>query len=148
MKLTPTHKYDDIINLPHPVSQSRPHMSMSDRAAQFSPFAALTGFEEAVNETARLTEGYSELEDEQIDEINHILNHLAKHLADRPEITLTYFLPDAKKAGGSYNTITGIVKAIDQIHQQLRFENELSVSFYQITKIEPSISSENSILQE
>lgn len=146
MNLKPTHKYDDIIDLPHHVSTKRPHMSISDRAAQFSPFAALTGFEEAVNETARLTEGYIELEEEQIADINRSLVYLAKHLDEQPEITLTYFLPDNKKAGGSYNTITGIVKTIDQLNQVLQLQNELSIPFCQITKIESSIYSVESII--
>ncbi|MBQ8983055.1 MAG: hypothetical protein IJ079_05640 [Lachnospiraceae bacterium] len=139
MNLTPTHKYDDIIHLPHHVSSKRPHMSLADRAAQFSPFAALTGFEEAVNETARLTEQCIELEDEQIETINRILIYISRHLKEHPEATITFFQPDTKKAGGSYNTITGIVKAIDQSKQIIHLEGDQSLFFHQILNIDSPI---------
>ena len=100
-------KYDDIINLPHHVSQTRPQMSMIDRAAQFSPFAALTGYDAAIKETGRLTDTKLEIGDEERDVLDRKQQYLQKIVADRPEITITYFVPDEKKAGGSYTSLTG-----------------------------------------
>ena len=95
-------KYDDIINLPHHVSITRPHMPMRDRAAQFMPFRALTGYEDAVRETARLTEERVELTEEERSVLDGKLQKLVDALPGHPAVTLTYFQPDKRKAGGAY----------------------------------------------
>lgn len=109
-----THKYDDIINLPHHVSSTRAKMPISDRAAQFSPFAALTGYDAAVKETARLTDERIELDESSKTILNEKLQIIMERIQERPEITVTYFLPDEKKAGGAYANVTGCVKKIDE----------------------------------
>lgn len=105
-------KYGDIINLPHHQSKKHPHMSMHDRAAQFSPFAALTGHEQAIKETARLTEEFIELDEGQIYSLNEKLNHLALRISTKPVITVEYFVDDKKKAGGKYVKKTGTLTKI------------------------------------
>lgn len=107
--------YDDIIDLPHHVSATRPNMPMLDRAAQFQPFRALTGYEDAVRETARLTDQRVELTDEEKARLDTILQTLADSIGSRPQVILTYFQPDKKKAGGAYATATGQLKKIDDI---------------------------------
>lgn len=106
-------RYDDIINLPHHVSAVRPHMPMQDRAAQFQPFRALTGYEDAVRETARLTEEKPQLTEDEKAILDARLQKLADEIAGQPRVTLTYFQPDKKKAGGEYVTVTGKLKKID-----------------------------------
>ena len=108
-------KYDDIIHLPHHVSSTRPHMPVSGRAAQFQPFRALTGYEDAVRETARLTDERVELTEDQQALLRRKLQRLADDAASLPLVTLTYFQPDKKKAGGSYVTTTGQLKKIDDV---------------------------------
>ena len=109
-------KYDDIINLPHHVSSTRPHMPMIDRAAQFQPFRALIGYENAVQETARLTDAKPELTEEEKAFLDLRLRELDERIASLPSVTLTYFQPDKRKAGGAYVTVTGQLKRID--HQE------------------------------
>ena len=106
-------KYDDIINLPHHVSTTHPHMPMIDRAAQFQPFRALTGYEDAVHETARLTDEKIELTEDEKAILDMRLQKLADEISSQPKVTLTYFRPDKKKAGGAYLTVTGQLKKID-----------------------------------
>ena len=106
-------KYDDIINLPHHVSATHPHMPMIDRAAQFQPFRALTGYEDAVHETARLTDQRVELTEDEKALLDVRLQNLADEIRSQPLVTLTYFQPDKKKAGGAYITVTGQLKKID-----------------------------------
>lgn len=115
------HKYDDIINLPHYTSKKRPRMSMHDRAAQFSPFAALTGYEDAVEETARLTDSKIELDDDKAADINTKLQLIKEHLSEQPEVTVIYFVPDEKKLGGAYMTLTDKVRIIDEYERLLVF---------------------------
>ena len=105
--------YDDIIHLPHHVSATRPHMPITDRAAQFSPFAALTKHGDAIVETARLTQERKELTEDAKADIELRLNLLAKQIASRPQVSITYFQPDEMKDGGSYITVAGAVKKID-----------------------------------
>lgn len=105
--------YDDIIDLPHPISRVHPQMSAKNRAAQFSPFAALTGYDAAIKETARLTDQRIELSEGMIEALEMKLNLLAEAIDEHPEITVTYYRPDAKKQGGAYRTIIGAVKKID-----------------------------------
>ena len=104
------HRYDDIINLPHHQSEKHPRMSVEERAAQFSPFAALTGYGAVIAETGRLTEDRIELTDEQKDEIDRKLNEL---LENGEEAAITYFEPDTRKEGGQYVTVTGCISRID-----------------------------------
>ena len=109
--------YSDIINMPHHVSNNRPQMSMRDRAAQFAPFAALTGYDDAVRETARQTNQKIELLDEQVAILNEKILFLIEKIKDNLEITITYFIPDKKKEGGAYATVKGIIKKIDEYNK-------------------------------
>ena len=111
--------YDDIIHLPHHVSKTRPQMSMEDRAAQFSPFAALTGYDAAILETGRLTEDKLELGEETQAILDRKQRYLAEIIDTKPEITVTYFVPDEKKSGGAYSTVTGFLKRIDEYEREL-----------------------------
>ena len=104
------HRYDDIIDLPHHVSATRTRMSMIERAAQFSPFAALTGYDAAIKETWRLTDQRIELSEECRAALDRKQMLLLDHIGDRPEISITYFVPDERKNGGTYVTVTGKVK--------------------------------------
>lgn len=114
-----TGEYDDIINLPHHVSKTRPPMSMLERAAQFSPFQALTGYEAAIKETARLTDEKAELGEDDLSALNTKLRILADHLEGSPKVSFVYFRPDERKAGGSYVSMTGKVRRIDEIAGQI-----------------------------
>ena len=111
--------YDDIIDRPRPVSKKHPPMPMSKRAAQFLPFAALTGFEGEIAEAARLTEAAPELGEDALAALDEQLALLRQRLPDQPEITLTRFIPDEKKAGGSYETVTGRVRRLDEAGRAL-----------------------------
>lgn len=108
-------KYDDIIDLPHPTSQNHPRMSLYDRAAQFSPFAALTGHGAAIAETGRLTDRRVELDEYEMARVDAELQRLQELLPGGPTASITYFVPDERKNGGSYQTVTGEVKRIDAV---------------------------------
>ena len=112
-------EYDDIIGLPHHVSSTRPHMPMLDRAAQFQPFRALTGYEDAVQETARYTDEKVELTEDEKALLDVELQRLSDDIASRPQVTLTCFRPDKKKSGGAYVTTTGQLKKIDDFEGAL-----------------------------
>ena len=114
-----TGPYDDILDLPHPTSKKHPRMSMAARAAQFAPFAALTGYGDAIKETARITDQQLELDENEKALLNEKLQLLRQHLPGKPKITITYFVPDTKKAGGSYQTITGFVKKLQEYERRL-----------------------------
>ena len=116
-------EYDDIINLPHHVSKSHPQMSMMNRAAQFAPFAALTGHSAAIEETARLTDEQRELADEDSDALNQKIAYLRETINEHPTITITYFEPDKKKAGGAYKSIEGQLQNIDDYNQAIVLKN-------------------------
>lgn len=118
------HRYDDIIHLPHHQSGTRPHMSLHDRAAQFSPFAALTGYDAAVEEAARLTEQKLELSEEEKAAIGAKLTEIKEHIKERPEVTVTYFVPDERKAGGTYVTVTGTVRRIDEFERVVVMQDQ------------------------
>ena len=115
--------YDDIIHLPHHVSRNHSQMPLRDRAAQFAPFAALTGYEAAVGETARLTTERRELDAQEAEELNRRLTDLAARLPDRPEVTVEYFVPDERKSGGAYVTVTGRVQHISIAKRTLVMED-------------------------
>ena len=106
-------KYKDIINLPHKQSSKRPHMSLLDRAAQFAPFAALVGYDDTIKETGRLTDERIEMSEEKLAVLNTRYQILVDQLGKKPEVAITYFVPDIYKAGGSYITTTGVVKKLD-----------------------------------
>ena len=129
-------KYDDIINLPHHVSPTRPQMSMIDRAAQFSPFAALTGYDAAIKETGRLTDAKVEIGDEERDVLDRKQQYLQEIIADRPEITIAYFVPDEKKAGGSYTSHTGNLKRIDYYERLFVLTDGTKIPLDEIVDIE------------
>lgn len=122
-----THEYDDIISLPHPSSRNHPRMSMYQRAAQFAPFAALTGHNAAINETARLTDSQLELSEHERQLLDSKLTRLLSHLHEHPTITVTYFIPDPHKQGGSYTTFTGILHKWDEYKRELLFTDGTSI---------------------
>ena len=115
-------KYNSIMGLPHHVSAKHRHMSMTERAAQFSPFAALNGYEDAVSETARLTDGRPDLDEYERDAIDRKLREIMESDEDLP-VTLTYFRPDAKKSGGAYLTLSGKVSDIDEVRRIVIMES-------------------------
>lgn len=132
-------KYDDIINLPHPTSQKRPRMSVQDRAAQFSPFAALTGYDAAIRETARLTEERIELNEYEQAVLDQRIILLQEHLKDLPEVTITYFQPDERKEGGKYRSLTGAVKKIDSYERQLVLTDKSKIPIESILNLESEL---------
>ncbi len=127
--------YDDIIDLPHHVSRKHPRMSMTDRAAQFSPFAALSGYEAATQEAARLTVPQIELAEDAKAILEQRLHLLSCTIADHPEITITYFQPDKRKTGGSYVTITGTAKRIDAVEGTIIIQDGSKIMIDDITNI-------------
>ena len=129
-------KYDDIISLPHPVSKTHPPMPRAERAAQFSSFAALTGYEEIVAESARLTEARAELDRDALEALDGALRALAAEIETRPEAELRYFVPDEKKAGGRYETLRGRVKKIDEQASLLLLEDGKKIPLGDIASIE------------
>jgi hypothetical protein len=135
MKETQPTNYDDIIHLPRPVSKRHPPMPLAKRAAQFSPFAALTGYEEAVQESARVTLPPPNLaEDEQ-----ELLNRQLQQVLTNParQTTITYFVADAYKDGGRYETRTAVIKRLDSVHQQLLLEDGTRIDLSHIVRIQP-----------
>ena len=132
--------YDDIINLPHHVSKKRPQMSMADRAAQFSPFAALTGHDEAIRETARLTDDRIDLDEGELEILNMRFQLLFDNLDSSPEVTFTWFKPDARKSGGSYETIHGTVKKIDHQNRLIIMQEQTIIPMDDVVRIEMEIS--------
>lgn len=112
-------RYDEIMELPHHVSKTRPQMPMSDRAAQFAPFAALTGYDSAIKETGRLTDERIELDEEALTALDRKYQLLIEALDDAPEVTITYFQPDERKAGGQYVSATGTVKKVDTFGRRI-----------------------------
>ena len=129
------HPYDDIFDLPHHVSERHPQMSMYNRAAQFAPFAALTGHNAAITEAARLTEAEQELSESDAEVLNRKLAYL-QSLDEKPTISVTYFVPDDKKEGGSYHTATGIVKSVEPDKGVLQFENGTGILVIRIKDID------------
>lgn len=119
--------YDDIKLLSRPQYPDLPPMSIHDRAAQFSPFAALVGYEDAVEETARLTDSRREMEEDEINELNRQLQELAEKLSERPKIRVTYFIRDKKKEGGRYSSKIGNARTIDQAENRIVFIDGESV---------------------
>ena len=125
-------RYDDIIDLPHPVSQRHPQMPLADRAAQFSPFAALTGLDAALQETTRLTDQRITLDEYEQAELDKTLQALREAAPQHPAVEITYFQPDARKAGGQYVTSVGHVKRIAEYEQQLILTEGTSIPLAEI----------------
>ncbi len=131
--------YDDIIHLPHHVSQNHPQMPLRDRAAQFAPFAALTGYEAAIGETARQTTERRELDAQEAAELNRRLTDLAARLKDRPKVTIEYFVPDERKSGGAYFTVAGRVRHISVPEKVLVMEDGTVIPLEDIVSIASKI---------
>ena len=119
--------YDDIIALPHPEPRTHPRMSLHDRAAQFSPFAALTGHSAAIAETGRLTASRITLDESEIARVDAALQRLRELLSQEPVASITYFVPDERKAGGSYQTITGTARRIDTVNGVLLLTDQRAI---------------------
>lgn len=130
------HKYDDIILLPHHQSNERARMSLHDRAAQFAPFAALSGHEEAIEETARLTDAKITLDETAIEAINEKLFEISQHLGDKWNVSVTYFKPDYQKSGGSYLTDVGAIKKIDEVEKVIFMDSGMKIAMENIVGIE------------
>ena len=131
-----TDNYDDIINLPHHVSTRHPQMSMMNRAAQFAPFAALTGHSAAIEETARLTESQQELADEDNEILNQKMTYLREVINEHPTISITYFEPDKRKSGGRYMSIEGQLQNIDDYNQTIVLKNGETIPLKSILDIQ------------
>lgn len=136
------HKYDDIINLPHHVSKKHPQMLLRDRAAQFSPFAALTGHKAAINETARLTDEKQILSEDVIAKLNEQLNFIKENISTNPIVTITYFVPDDRKSGGAYISNTGVVKKINEYNHTVILTDKTVIPIEQISEMQSDIFSE------
>ena len=121
------HRYDDIIDLPRHRSQKHPHMPLADRAAQFSPFAALTGHGDAVKETARLTEDKIELNEEEKAYLNARILFLTENIKEHPEVSITFYVPDERKEGGAYSIKIGTVKRVDEYEQAIVMEDGIVI---------------------
>ena len=130
--------YEDIVDLPHHVSKKRPQMPLIDRAAQFAPFAALTGYDAAIKETGRLTEARIEMDEDRKIELDRVLRVLMEKRAQNPEVSITYFQPDEKKDGGAYVTVTGQIKKIDDFARTVMLMDGREISIDLITAIEGS----------
>lgn len=139
-------KYDDIINLPHHVSKKHPQMSLHDRAAQFAPFAALTGYEEKVRESARITEEFHPILGREKEEIDRKLLILQQNQYSNPLISIHYFVPDDRKAGGCYERMTGGVRKLDIINEKLIMMDGTVICFKHIREINGDIF--NMIIKE
>ena len=141
-------KYEDIINLPHHQSLVHPQMSSYARAAQFSPFAALTGYDAAVKETARLTENRVELSEYEKAKLDMRLKILRGHPESAGEVTFTYFVPDERKKGGSYYTVTGRIKKIDDYKRRILLEDGTEIPICEIIELDGRLFSaaENEII--
>ena len=127
--------YDDIINLPHHISKKHPQMSIEARSAQFAPFSALTGYDEAIKETARLTDKRIEIDDGLKVVLNNKLQYILENLKLKPEIILTYFVYDDKKIGGKYVEKIGIVKKIDMVEQYVMLTDKTKIPVLEIINI-------------
>lgn len=132
-------KYDDIIDLPHPTSQNHPRMSLYDRAAQFSPFAALTGHSAAIAETGRLTDRRVELDEYEMARVDAELQRLQELLPGGPTASITYFVPDERKNGGSYQTVTGEVKRIDAVSGMIQMTDRREIPIEDVFSIKIKI---------
>ena len=129
-------RYDDMIYMQNPTPTCKPRMSLYERAAQFSPFAALTGYEDAVEETARLTDTRLELSEDMKTILNEKMQMIVDNLNSEPIVTITYFVPDKKKSGGAYVDVTGVVKEIDEYERCIVMTDKKKIPIEQIRAIE------------
>ena len=134
-------KYNEIMGLPHHVSKTRPQMPMSDRAAQFAPFAALTGYDAAIKETGRLTDERIELDVEALSALDMKYQLLMEVLDEAPEVTITYFRPDERKAGGKYVSAVGAVKKIDDFERRITMQDGAKIPMDDVLSIEGELFS-------
>ena len=133
------HKYDDMIGLGQHISRTHPPMARIKRAAQFASFDALTGFGAAINEAGRETEAKKELSEDEIDMINARLAVIEQHIKEQPSIAVTYFLPDDRKAGGRYVTVSGNVRKLDDVKRMMVFADETRIPIEDIRYIESDL---------
>lgn len=128
--------YDDIINLPHHVSSTREPMTLYNRASQFAPFSALTGYDEEIKETARLTDRKIELDEDTKNILNQKIIFLFNQINLKPKVNITYFVPDNKKKGGIYKSVFGNVKKIDNVNKIIYFYNLEKINIDDILSLE------------
>lgn len=133
-------EYDDIIDLPHHVSRNHPPMSMASRAAQFAPFAALTGYDGVIRETGRQTDDFIELDEDDKERLNMKLMELLETVKEHPMVGITFFKPDGRKTGGKYSTVTGRLRMIDEMRQLLIMEDGLAIPIPFISDIIQDLS--------
>lgn len=138
-------KYDDMINLPNPTPTCRPRMSAIDRAAQFSPFAALTGYEAVVEEAARLTDFRLELSEDIKVILNLKMQMIVENIFREPFVTITYFVPDKRKSGGAYVDASGVVERIDEYERCIILKDETKIPIDQVRDIEGELFNRISI---
>lgn len=131
--------YEDIVNLPRHISKIHPQATMADRAARFSPFAAISGYDDMVKEAARVTEERIDITDATKKLLNEKLNMIIEFLDEEPEVTITYFEPDKKKDGGAYMSITGTVKRIDEYERIVLMTDEKRIKIDEIYAIESDL---------
>ena len=132
-------KYDKIIDLPHPTSKRHPRMSVSDRAAQFAPFSALSGYEDAIDETGRLTDGFADMSDDQRNVLDMKQRIIADFIDLSPRISVTYFVADKHKSGGAYRIVEGELSKIDEYEAVLIFSNGFKIKCADIYSIDGDI---------
>ena len=130
-----TNDYDDIINQPHYEPKHHPRMSMWNRAAQFAPFAALTGYDSAIQESNRVTEDWINLEESGNEELNRKMELILSKLSEQPHVTIEYFVPDEHKEGGSYQSYTGNIKRIDEYEKTMVMTDGKKIQLKMITNI-------------
>ena len=143
MSVIDNRKYAGIMNLPHHVSPTRPQMPISDRAAQFSPFAALTGYAGVIRETARLTDRKIELDETMLTALNERYQLLISVLYAEPEVEITYFVPDERKSGGAYRTVSGVVKKADEFARRLTLTDGTVIPMEDVLMLDGAIFGQN-----
>ena len=129
-------KYEDMLYMNPPVSKTHRKMSIQDRAAQFMPFAALTGYEDLIGESSRITQSRIELSETEIEELKHKLEILHRHEIEKPLIKVQYFVRDLKKSGGSYQMVEKYLHRIDDIEKKIIFKDRTTIQFEEIISIE------------
>ena len=134
-----TDNYDDLLNLPHPTSKKHPRMSRLDRAAQFSPFAALTGYDDAVKETARLTDRRIELDEDELAALDEHLRLVLAWADDPPLVSVTWFQPDRRKEGGTYVTTQGHIRKVDELKRVLVMDDGGKIPVDDIAELDSEI---------
>ncbi len=133
--------YDDIIRLPHHVSQNHPQMPLRDRATQFAPFAALTGYDDSIAEAGRLTTERRELSEQEQAELNRRFNFLLEQLKSKPVVDIVHFVPDERKSGGGYQSVTGSIKTISLPERMITLNSGQVIHFDDILDITGTVFS-------